>query len=192
MPAKPTSRQLSYLKTLANQRGQSFAYPHTAAEASREINRLKRTRPDSYADQRRERKQIADAIQAGPADAARVRTDEIHGYGSSATWTQNHHPEPTPVQDPGPARARRRPVVGRRTELGSYTAGGQRRLIVGQRVDGVVRVSDVPDGTKGRAYLIERELETNTELQGLVADYLARAQELGVVPMAVVPVEARA
>lgn len=141
MSQKPTSRQLSYLKTLAEKRGQSFAYPQTMAEASQEINRLKHIRPDSYADQRRERKQIADQIQAGPVNtAAKVRADEVTGYGSSATWIQNREQDPPVPEDPGPPeQTRRRPVVGKRTELGSYTADGQRRVNVGQRVDGVVR-----------------------------------------------------
>ena len=186
MPAKPTARQLSYLKALASARGQSFTYPQTSAEASREINRLKGTRPDSHADRRRERHAIADAIQAGPADvAARVRSDEIDGYGSSATWVQNREQVPAPVEDPGPAKARYRPVVGERSELASYTVAGESRVIVGQRVDGVVRVSDVPAG-EGRSYLIERELETKAELDALVADYLERAKLDDAVPMSTV------
>lgn len=90
MPTKPaTPKQLSYLKALATQRGVSFAYPRTSVEASREITRLKHIRPDSYADQRRERKQIADAIQAGPVNAAaRVGGDEITGYGGNCRWSQ--------------------------------------------------------------------------------------------------------
>ncbi len=88
MPA--TAKQLSYLKALATERGQSFTHPHTTAEASREIHRLKCTRPDSCADQYRERKAIADAIQTGPHDAAaRIRADEeIHGYGRNCRWSQ--------------------------------------------------------------------------------------------------------
>src|ERR1700742_1842506 len=90
MPTPP-SRQLTYLKTLANQRGVSFAYPETSAQASQEINRLKRRRPDSYADRRQEWKEIADAIHAGPVDAAaRVRSDEVDGHGSNARWAHHH------------------------------------------------------------------------------------------------------
>ncbi len=85
MPSKPTSRQLSYLKALADRTGQTFTYPHTAAEASAQINRLKNTRPSSRTERGVERKLIADQIQAGPADSARVRDDEIAGHGSSAT-----------------------------------------------------------------------------------------------------------
>lgn len=88
-----------------------------------------------------------------------------------------------------PAPRRERPSVGARTELGAYTVDGQRRLIIGPRIDGVVRVSDVPDSARGRAYLIERELSSKAELDALVAHYLTRASELGTVPMSV-PVEA--
>jgi hypothetical protein len=50
--------------------------------------------------------------------------------------------------------------VGERIELGRYSvpAAGE-RVIYGQRVDGVVRLTDVPAHGRGRAYLIERELE---------------------------------
>jgi len=89
MPSKPASRQLSYLKALADRTGQSFIYPRTAAEASAQINRLKNARSSSRTERRVERKLIADQIQAGPADSAGVRDDEISGHGSSATWTQN-------------------------------------------------------------------------------------------------------
>jgi hypothetical protein len=188
---KPTRRQLAFLRTLATERGMTFAYPQTSAEASQEINRLKRLRPDSSTDQRRERHQIADAIHAGPANtAAHVRGDEITGHGSSARWAHySQQPAPT-THNAQRTTTRDRPVVGERIELGSYTVNGQRRVIIGQRVNGIVRVSDIPDG-KGRAYLIERELDTKAELDAVVSDYLQRAARLGTVPMTVIPVEAR-
>lgn len=83
---RPTPRQLTYLRGLAERTGQTFTYPHTFAEARREIDRLKVVCPESRVERRLERKQIADAIAQGPADAARVRSSEITGYGSSATW----------------------------------------------------------------------------------------------------------
>lgn len=81
----PTSKQLRTLRHLAGERGQSFAYPKTAGEASREIRRLlnaARSHPSELA---------ADRAAVGRAasvalDAARVRDDEVEGYGSSATW----------------------------------------------------------------------------------------------------------
>jgi hypothetical protein len=55
-------------------------------------------------------------------------------------------------------------------------------------VDGVVRVSDVPDG-KGRSYLIERALDSKAELEGVVTDYLDQAERLAAVPMSAATVE---
>jgi hypothetical protein len=277
---KPTSRQLSYLKSLANRTGQTFSYPHTSRQASQEINRLKHAQPSSRTERYVERKLIADQIATGPLDAARVRDDEISGRGSTATWTHNRDQEPTPVKDPGPATARRRraPVVGKRTELARYTVTegervlyGQRmdgivrflpeepvvldsalgssensgcgsreplqedgspsaarqkranddggsaeaagaatprrgrtgprvelarysvtagdRVLYGQRVNGVVRLTDVPLEAGGRAYLVERGLEdegsnANAALHALIADYLRQASVLDAVPMA--------
>jgi hypothetical protein len=81
--------------------------------------------------------------------------------------------------------------VGERVELGRYHLSSGERVIVGQRVNGVVRVSDVPAGGGGREYLIERELERDGHdaLKALVADYLAQAAQLGDVPMAVSHIE---
>ena len=193
MPARPaTAKQLSYLRRLADSRGQTFTYPRTAADASREIDRLKSARPETVAERRRERAAIADAIQAGPAEqAARVRPDETVGYGSSATWTQNRSQEPVaPSAVPAPARST--PQVGQRLVLGRYVpADGAERVLIGQRVDGVVRVSDVPAVAGGRAYLIERGLETKAEMDALVTDYLRQARRLRAIPIATVEVEIR-
>ena len=79
--------------------------------------------------------------------------------------------------------------VGKRTELGRYTITAGERVLYGQRVDGVVRVTDVPAQGRGRAYLVERELEQDgyEALKALVSDYLDQAQLLDDVPMAVSP-----
>jgi hypothetical protein len=189
--SKPTSRQLAYLKNLADRTGQTFTYPKTSRQASAEINRLKQTKPSSRTERYVERKLIADQIAAGPQDAARVRDDEIHGRGSSATWMHNREQEPPPVEDPGPAASRRRraPVVGKRTELARYTVTEGERILYGQRIDGIVRVTDRPVGEGGRAYLVERDLETKGELDAVVADYLAQAAKLDCPPVAVCPLE---
>jgi hypothetical protein len=81
--------------------------------------------------------------------------------------------------------------VGERVELALYHVDSGERAIVGQRVNGLVRISDVPAVGRGRAYLIERELEQDGygALKALVADYLAQAARLGAVPMAVSPLE---
>jgi hypothetical protein len=64
--------------------------------------------------------------------------------------------------------------VGQRVELARYTIPAGERVLYGQRVDGVVRVTDNPANGRGRAYLIERELERdgNAALHALVADYV--------------------
>ena len=81
---------------------------------------------------------------------------------------------------------------GDRVELGRYrTRTGVERVVQGQRVGSVVRVSDRPADASGRAYLVERGLEQDgyDALKALVADYLSVAERLGTVPMAVSPIE---
>jgi hypothetical protein len=79
--------------------------------------------------------------------------------------------------------------VGERIELARYTVHVGHRVLYGQRVNGVVRITDVPVGGRGRAYLVERELEQDgyDALNALVADYLDQAALLEDVPMAVSP-----
>jgi hypothetical protein len=84
-PPPATQKQLSYLRSLAVSRGQTFVVPETMEEASREIERLRARRRSSYADRAAERfdaRQIADRL--GPATG--VRPSEVEGYGSSARW----------------------------------------------------------------------------------------------------------
>jgi hypothetical protein len=61
-------------------------------------------------------------------------------------------------------------------------------VLYGQRVDGVVRLTDVPASGRGRCYLVERELEqegshASAALHALIADYLRQARRLDAVPM---------
>jgi hypothetical protein len=77
--------------------------------------------------------------------------------------------------------------TGERVELARYSVAGRERVLFGQRVEGVVRLTDVPVGP-GRAYLVERGLEqeganANAALQALIADYLREARRLDAVPM---------
>lgn len=189
MVNKPTPRQLRYLRSLAERTGQTFTYPRTFADASSEIDRLKAIRPESRTERRIERKQIADRIATGPEDAARVRDEEISGRGSSATWAHNRDREPRPSSD-RPAPKHRTPVVGKRTQLARYTVAEGERIVYGQRVDGVVRVTDRPatPGGRRRSYLVERGLQTKGELDALVADYVAEAERTGAPPLASCPV----
>ena len=75
--------------------------------------------------------------------------------------------------------------VGERVELARYQISTGERVLYGQRIAGVVRVTDVP-GAGGRAFLVERELEEDGygALQALVSDYIEQAGELDDVPMA--------
>jgi hypothetical protein len=79
--------------------------------------------------------------------------------------------------------------VGERVELARYTVASGERVLYGQRIDGVVRISDHPATHTGRCYLVERELEQEgagayAAVQALLVDYLAQARLLDEVPMA--------
>lgn len=80
-----TDRQLRYLRNLARQRGESFSYPRSRAQASAEIERLKGRPRSSYVERRVEELQVSSEISA-LSDSAAVKDDEVIGYGSSARW----------------------------------------------------------------------------------------------------------
>ena len=82
----PSARQLSYLKALAERTGQTFRWPESSAAASREIRRLKNTRPSTDLERDIERFDDTRAIEA--AQDAVVHGFEIVGHGSTATWSQ--------------------------------------------------------------------------------------------------------
>lgn len=84
-PTPATDRQLRYLKSLARQRGESFTYPTSAAQASAEIERLKGRRRGSYLERRVEERAVSEDF-AGFAGANGVHEEEVEGYGSSARW----------------------------------------------------------------------------------------------------------
>jgi Protein of unknown function (DUF3072) len=81
----PTAGQLRYLRSLATQRGESFGYPRSSAEASAEIERLKGRRRQSPVERFIELDRVGGEV-AEIGDAASVREDEVVGYGSSARW----------------------------------------------------------------------------------------------------------
>jgi hypothetical protein len=84
---------------------------------------------------------------------------------------------------------------GHRVELARYVVGdGEERILFGQRVDGVVRVTDVPAHGHGRAYLVERGLEHDGygALKALIADYVEQGELLAAVPMTVSPLGSEA
>ena len=79
----PTAPQLKLLRTLAERTGQSFAWPQTRGEASREINRLKATPRSSHYERAEDRRAVAAAPRGG---AAAVLANEVVGYGGHAHW----------------------------------------------------------------------------------------------------------
>jgi hypothetical protein len=83
---KPTTKQLRYLRELANGRGQTFRYPTTRAEASAEIRRLLACRPDSRLERAIERREGQRTVRREQFDATAVRPEEIEGYGGHARW----------------------------------------------------------------------------------------------------------
>ena len=69
-----------------------------------------------------------------------------------------------------------KPRTGERVELGRYEITAGERILFGQRVDGVVRVTDKPASARGRSFLVERGLTSNNELEALVADYISESE----------------
>jgi hypothetical protein len=77
-------------------------------------------------------------------------------------------------------------TVGERHELARYQLPAGVRFLYGQRIDGRVAVSDVPDYNGGRVYLVERHVESKAALDGLLADYLTESKKRGE-PAALLP-----
>jgi hypothetical protein len=81
----PTKPQLRELRRLAERTGQSFAYPATRAEASKQLQRLAKAAKSTAAERALDRRETV--REDHPLlSAARVYDDEIEGYGSSARW----------------------------------------------------------------------------------------------------------
>ncbi len=68
--------------------------------------------------------------------------------------------------------------TGARVPLARYATSLEQRVLVGQRVDGDVRVTDEPATGTGRSYLVESELESKAALDALISDYIAKSQKL--------------
>ncbi len=75
--------------------------------------------------------------------------------------------------------------TGERVELSRYSVASGERVIYGQRIKGIVRITDRPAGGAGRSYLIECGLEEDgcDAMKALVADYTAQAAKLDAIPM---------
>ena len=70
--------------------------------------------------------------------------------------------------------------AGQRYAVARYAEG--KRVIVAQRIKDRTQVTDV-SLTGGRSHVIEPQIDSLAELEALVADYLARAEQLGHCPM---------
>ena len=73
--------------------------------------------------------------------------------------------------------------TGRPVVIARYDCDVGERVLVGQRVDGVVQLRDEPGDRDGRALLVEPRLESMAELEAIVADYVTTAKRLGFIPM---------
>jgi hypothetical protein len=65
----------------------------------------------------------------------------------------------------------------------TYKCDEGTRQLVGQRIDGLVALSDVPASDVGKVYLVERYVSSMAELEAIEADYLALAATLGRPPL---------
>lgn len=277
---KPTPRQLRYLRFLAERSGTTFTPPRTVSEAKRLIDELKARKGTPRVDIARERRQVADDMATRRGDGARVKPEELSGWGSSAAWAADAGEEPGPrvvhcerepfdvycgrgsrslglsaskwanpfrigrdgtreqviakhkrwmltqpellaaleelrgrtlgchcapqachcdtlLELANAPRKRHEPAAsaagtpslsaspssnGKPHAFLGYTAGQERRLIVVQRIDGAVRVGDLPADGKGARYLVADRLESCGELDALLLDYIDQAREFGVIP----------
>jgi hypothetical protein len=82
---KPTTRQLLYLRGLAELTGTTFTPPATRRQASQEIQRLKRRPRSARLERRGDRRSVSQGL-AREQHASSVRDDEISGFGSRARW----------------------------------------------------------------------------------------------------------
>lgn len=180
----PTTRQLQFIRSLAEQTGTSFTPPTTRGQASSEIKRLLALKEAGHVELTVRPSDLeSEAVETEPVEselvyATGVQPGEVVGFGSAASWRKA-----APEQAVPPAAE---PQVGQLTELGRYSVSGGERIVYGQRINGSVRITDRPAAGAGRSYLVERELEQDgySALKALVADYTSQARELDAIPMA--------
>jgi len=172
-------QQLSYLRDLALQTGTTFTFPRTGRQAGCEIDRLKALKA------KRGRHLEAPRLELDPAEqsyATEQKPGEVSGYGSGARRAEPTPPRAAPV----PRRTEGEPV-----ELGRYeTKTGEKRALYGIRIEGKPRIIDAAAEGRGRVYTVEADLCEKGgagEVKGLVANYIADAEQLGRIPMAKTP-----
>jgi hypothetical protein len=94
----PTSRQLQFVRSLAEQTGTSFTPPKTRAQASREIERLLALKDAGYVELAIRSSDVeAEPIQAEPVEtelvyATGVQPGEVVGFGSNCQWLHSMRP----------------------------------------------------------------------------------------------------
>lgn len=172
--SEPTTRQLTYLRALANATGTTFLTPRTRGQASREISRLRQLKaeqPLTIVDEPHEHLEVA-------AYATALAADEVSGYGSNARFRRAIPPMRRPLT--------RTPPAGARTELARYTLTSGVRVLHGERAGEGLKVTDSPADGEGASFLVEAalHLESYPALQALIADYTQQARDLDDVPMA--------
>lgn len=130
---------------------------------------------------------VLDAPSAGSEDSS-CRPRDQRGEEQRPDASRQKRPNDSGIAATTARTAERCGRTGNRVELARYTVSAGERALYGQRILGVVRVTDVPVGPDGRSYLVERELELDGHgaLKALVADYLRQARLLDAVPMATV------
>jgi hypothetical protein len=69
--------------------------------------------------------------------------------------------------------------VGKTVELECYRIPDGERALKARLIEGRTAVIDVPVDHEGRVYLVERHVESQSELDGLVAEYVQRSAACG-------------
>ena len=155
----PTRKQLAYLRKLAQRAGQTFTTRRTRFQASTEIRRLQAIRSTGFtfaeleAEPRRPRAQRRPHLlrQTGRGLGIRVERDLEPAIMTATTVTDTRTGEPT---------------VGEPRELARYTVPGGERVLLGQRIDGIVVVTDYALAGGERAYLVEQTLTRGRPAHG--------------------------
>jgi hypothetical protein len=132
---------------------------------------------------------VLDEPRGGSEDDGCRRRESVDD-GGRPNATRRKRPNVEEEQAAGAEVEEARRLTGARVELARYSVSGGDRVLYAQRVLGVLRVTDVPQGGGVRAYLVERGLEqeglnAGAALRGLITDYLHQASVLDEVPMAV-------
>jgi hypothetical protein len=78
-------------------------------------------------------------------------------------------------------------TAGTPHELARYQLpDGSTRALIAQRINGRVAITDLPLHDEGRVYLVERHIESQAAIQGLVREYLEDSVRRGE-PAALIP-----